>query len=307
MAMGDLTFVDKDGAFVYFFNKDLIADLVMENPYELVRNNKWTVDKAYEMAKSASIDLNSDGKINGEDRFGNFSEANVFYEAVLAADELFFKKDEKDLPYSDLLNERLLESIAKWGEFMIDRQTTMLSGDYLNAYPAIWDKQLEMLNNKQLLLVHTSISRASMLRSFDCNFGIIPMPKLNEYQENYANAVHPTCGTTLCIPISASDLERTGIIVEALTAKSYYTLKPAYYDITLKTKLSRDDESSEMLDIIFANRVYDLGRMYNWGDVSSVLIQLAHQKTLAYVSRIERKAAKIQTDMENTIALFENQ
>ena len=35
------------------------------------------------------------------------------------------------------------------------------------------------------------------------------------------------------------------------------TLTPAYYDITLKRKASRDDDSSDMLDLIFANRCLD--------------------------------------------------
>jgi hypothetical protein len=146
-----------------------------------------------------------------------------------------------------------------------------------------------------------------MMRAYDGNFGILPMPKLNEIQEDYANAVHPTCGTTLSIPVTALDLDRTGIILEALTAESHYTLQPAYYDVTLKTKLSRDNESSEMLDIIFATRIYDLGRVYNWGDVSSTISVLAERKTTDYISESEKKESKIQAAMESTIEFFVNQ
>ena len=51
----------------------------------------------------------------------------------------------------------------------------------------------------------------------------------------------------------------TGAILEALNCESANYVVPAYYDITLKTKTSRDEESAAMLDLIFENRVVDLG------------------------------------------------
>ena len=39
-------------------------------------------------------------------------------------------------------------------------------------------------------------------------------------------------------------------------------VKPAYYEITLMTRSIQDQESSEMLDIIFSNRVYDMAAYF---------------------------------------------
>jgi hypothetical protein len=309
MTTNDLTIVDKEGAFIILFDKDLIEDYGLDIPYELVKINRWTVDIFNEMAKTVVMDLNGDNVINEEDRFGVFSEANVLYEAVLSSDELVFKKDGSDIPYTDLQNPRLLSSIEKWTEIMIDTNTTMLSGDYGSKFPgqSIWDRHLSMIAAKMVLFSHTSLSRVTMMRSYDGNFGILPMPKLDESQVSYANAVHPTCGTTLSVPVTAQDLERTGIILEALTAESHYLLQPSYYEVALKTKLSRDNESSDMLDIIFETRIYDLGRVYNWGDVSSTISVLAEKKTNDYISQSEKKASKIQSAMETTIEFFVNQ
>jgi hypothetical protein len=49
------------------------------------------------------------------------------------------------------------------------------------------------------------------------------------------------------------------------------TVKPAYYDRTLKGKHARDDESQEMLDIIFSTRNYDVGWIYYIVDYSDKL------------------------------------
>jgi len=310
MMMGDLTVVDKDAVFIYLFNKDLIADLGLDNPYDLVRNNKWTVDKLHEMSKTATADLNGDGVIDSSDRFGNLTENNSFYESVLAAGEPFAKKDGSDIPYLNLDNQRLIQSVEKWITLHLDTASTMVANDYGHIYSgdAIWDKQLDMLNNKQALFLFTGMNRVTMLREMECNFGIIPMPKLDEIQLNFSNPIHTWCATTLSIPNTAEDnIERTGIITEALTAESYYTLKPAYYDVSLKTKLARDDESGEMMDIIFASRTYDLAKIYNWGSIYDAVKGLADSKRTDYISLVvERRRDNIQSALEKTIESFEN-
>ncbi|MGN1128954.1 MAG: hypothetical protein ACI4T6_08385, partial [Candidatus Flemingiibacterium sp.] len=48
---------------VVFFNKKLAEDYQIEDPYELVRSGKWTVDKLNECITGVSNDLNGDGKL----------------------------------------------------------------------------------------------------------------------------------------------------------------------------------------------------------------------------------------------------
>ena len=55
------------------------------------------------------------------------------------------------------------------------------------------------------------------------------------------------------------DKARTSAVLEALASSSATTVETAYYDIVLKKQAARDEDSSAMLDIIFANRVFDLG------------------------------------------------
>ena len=60
-------------------------------------------------------------------------------------------------------------------------------------------------------------------------------------------------------------------MLEYLAAKGQEIVRPAYYDITLNGKSVRDSESSAMLDIIFASRVYDIGAYYKIGGYNSDL------------------------------------
>ena len=47
-----------------------------------------------------------------------------------------------------------------------------------------------------------------------------------------------------------------------LGAKSLEYVRPAYYEKTLMGKVKRDDESEEMITILFANVLYDSGQCY---------------------------------------------
>ena len=72
--------------------------------------------------------------------------------------------------------------------------------------------------------------------------------------------------------------------------KNWKRVIPAYYDVQLKTKIARDDESSEMLDIIFAGRKYDLGSIYDWGGLTSKFSEAMQKKLPQYsfFPRIDR-------------------
>jgi hypothetical protein len=112
------------------------------------------------------------------------------------------------------------------------------------------------------------------MRNMDADFGILPYPKLNEEQDSYYHTVGSWHSVFMCVPLVQEDRERTGILLEALAAKSMYTLTPAYYDISLKGKYTRDNESTEMLDIILATRTYDLGWYYEIGGYNEQVMNM---------------------------------
>ena len=43
-----------------------------------------------------------------------------------------------------------------------------------------------------------------------------------------------------------------------MSSYSYKNTIPTYYEVYLKTRNSRDKESSEIMDLIFENRIFDL-------------------------------------------------
>jgi hypothetical protein len=116
--------------------------------------------------------------------------------------------------------------------------------------------------------------------------------------------VHHACA--LSIPVTTGDIDRTTIIMEALAAESKYTLQPAYYEISLKTKHSRDDESAEMLDLILGNRVIDIGDVYNFAEFGSQFYQLAAKNDRNLQSFYEKLEGKVNKEIDKLIDKFEN-
>ena len=76
-------------------------------------------------------------------------------------------------------------------------------------------------------------------------------------------------------------------------------MQPAYYETALKGKALRDIESEEMLDIIFANRVFDLGDIMNFGNFSIDFICISTgSKSQDITSFYEKYKPKIAADIE---------
>ena len=92
----------------------------------------------------------------------------------------------------------------------------------------------------------------------ETDFGIIPYPKYDDAQDRYYSRIE-AC-ELFCVPVTNKNHEFAGVVLEALAAESAKSVIPSYYDVALQGKVTRDEESSEMLDLIFNTRVFD------WGD-----------------------------------------
>ena len=93
-----------------------------------------------------------------------------------------------------------------------------------------------------------------------------------------------------------------------LGAESKNQLTPAYYDKTLRGKVSRDEESQASLDIVISTIKYDLGYLGGFG-ISSMLYSMADSYNTDLTSqyaRIQKATAKnVDRMMEKFEALDE--
>ena len=251
-----------DLTFCLLFNKEMMNDHQLTSPYELVEDGTWTFDKMAEYMTTALNDTNGDGVMNLDDTYGYTSAGKMTTPGFwIAGDVMSIGKDENDRPYVALGEEAFVNVFNKTFEVVWDTGASYLTDDG-NDVP---NDCRNLFKSGKSMFMDMSFFYIEQMRDSDTDFDIIPYPKYSEEQQDIR------CRVCYYMPYIVSgvcaDLEMTGTLLEAMHCYSYETVIPVYYDICLKAKNARDEESQRMLDLIFENRVIDIGDSTLCGDL----------------------------------------
>lgn len=300
-ATGDITVIDNDATWVLMFNKQMHADHGMDSIYDMVREDIWTYDKFQDMILEGSVDIDGNGKMEWKtDTFGMVTTGDSCQGLFYASGEKLVYKDNKGMPYLCESMERMSGVVEKAGKIMSDKMNVVTG-----ASGASTDELRHIFEEGRGLFYGEVMQCIIRMRESETEFGLIPWPKYDETQDRYYNFVHATAGKVVTVTASAQNQEMSGAIVEAMAAKSKYTLTPAYYDVALTYKYMRDTDSAEMLDIILESRRYDLGYVYNWGNMYSNIVSIISAGKDTFASTWEKGQAAFNTAMEKTLAKYE--
>lgn len=280
---------------VCFFNKTIADSSSLGNLYELVNSGAFTYDETYRMSAAVAKDLDGDGQMTKTDQFGIAAQTILGTYFFYASGELIIDKDENDVPFLKIGDERSTSVMNKLASILPDK-TCIFMGETS-------DMKAMFFEERSLFYIASLANAEQQLRTLDIDYGILPFPKYEEAQENYScylNAHNP-CGVS--IPITA-DVDRAAYILQALALYSTDTVIPVYYDICLSGKYLRDEESFAMLDIIFASWRGDLAAVYGWGDIQTSM-NAAITAGQSFTSQIESARSKIETSIAKTIETYE--
>lgn len=265
--------------FCLFFNKQYVGDYNFENIYTTVNEGRWTLDYMTAAARSVSSDLDGDGKFTVNDRYGiSFNNDNQTLNFMYGCNQLSVVINDEGYPEINVSNDKMLTIINKMYDLIYEDNTTWYTtyGTQAEAH--------NMFRAGNVFLLGNGVWGAKEMRDAEIDFGIIPYPKYDEAQEGYHAHVDAWNGM-LCVPITAGDTERTGIITEALAAYTYKIVTPVYYEVALTSKYLRDEESVAMLDYIFNGILYDFGYIFDsWKGTTWTLPNLMTQKKTDFAS-----------------------
>ena len=306
LLQGDMLIMDNDAMSAMIFNKKVLAENQLENPYEIVKKGEWTFDKLLEMGRGIAKDLNGDGKMYiKDDLFGYVLQGGVDASFIVSGGSKICDKDENDLPVITAGTERFYKITELLSEMLSDTQNSVNLHSYEGQFP-IYDEQVKMFSEDRILFTWIRMRIVERLRGMETDFGIIPCPKLDKAQEKYITYNEPNAGAGISIPRTAGNVERTGMILEDLSAESRYTLQPAYYEINLRGKYTRDDESREMIDIILSNTAHDIGYIYNFGNYAALTChRYGRDMKVEWVSKFDASKEKMQKDIDKLIESVE--
>ncbi|MBQ4291007.1 MAG: hypothetical protein II719_07400, partial [Clostridia bacterium] len=252
--------------YVVFFNKRILADYDLESPYELVYGNRWTLDNYISMIRQVSKDLNGDGIMDDKDLYGisifDPATINTFVQLVWGAGEKMTTLQEDGSRAISLNGERVQKIIDTAGEVLKDPSLALRNSLYKDES---WPNEEDSPYFEQGHALFEQISISFMERTgreMEDDYGVVPIPKYDADQENYYHRGWDLSGM-FAVPSCVADPEKVGAIFTYMTWLSNQMMLPAYYDINIQQKRTRDEDSFKMLDLIRNTVYFDFCEVYD--------------------------------------------
>ncbi len=297
----DINFLAHDVTFLTLFSKVMADKQGIDNLYELVDNHEWTFEKFSSYIKEVSSDLDGNGKYDEADAYGLIGTSTMGYNMFYASNLQFVGCDADGEPYLAMTDSDLLKA-SDLLEQLID---LLYTGH--NTYivdPGKESDAMNMFSNNQGLFYIECASYIVNLRNMSDDFGVLPLPKYNKAQEQYSTYVN-SVSSTMVVPQGQKNFEDMSRVIETMAILSGKLVKPTYYDLVLKRKTVRDEDSQGMLDIIFSNRTYDLANYYEKIGLMHVFQASVNEKNPSFSSKYSKAASRAERELRKIVSELE--
>lgn len=254
-------------SFATMFNKDLFNNVGIPYLYEKVRDKTWTLDYQNSIIETFYSDNGNGEQDKIGDIYGFVSNDNISADPYWSSCNLTILSRDESGSYTldDFDIQKLASVTEKVLELYYGHDKASYNFKY-RSYDAEQDDIRDMFANGYAAMATLRIMalESGSIQNMSQLYGVVPMPKYDEAQENYGTMVHDVF-TTLAIPATSTGtrFDNTGALLEALAYQGHVVVRPAYYEVALRTKLVTDPDSSEMLDILFESIRIDPGILYS--------------------------------------------
>jgi len=300
---GDYSIQDEFSLLILYYNKQLYEDNGFDNVYDTVESGKWTFDYFWKTVTAVSADLNGDGVMNENDRFGLLTEYSAFNYFYTGSGYMPIISDKGELKLN-IGNEKSFNIVEKMQVIGTEKNLNSLIADDGNLTGS-YETTRNMLKSRQGLYLSGTMSGLKYLRDSEEDFGVLPIPKYEESQDSYYNLVSWN-GRAAVMPITVEDPARTALILDAMGYYSMKTVNPVFFNIFLDEKVTRDEESKKMLDIIFDTKTYDIDWYANITGFAALLGNIAKSGQNNFASEYAKIETAVQTKLDDFIAGFAN-
>ncbi len=276
--MGDIGFGWRDATWVLCFNKRLYEQYDFDDIYTMVRDGEWTLEILEAQCRKITSDLNGDSIIDKDDQWGMLGSKTAGIGLVTSTGITSVRTGSDGSCELALESERNINALDRIRRFVTNNDL-MIRAEDLTGSTDIWTDIINIFREGRALYRISVMRDVVSLRDMNDDFGIIPLPKYDEEQESYYSTYQSWSATGYIVPKTIEDTRRTSAILEYMGSVSNDTLTNSYYNVTLQGKVVRDDDSSEMLDIIFNSMTSDIGLAYDIGGVRTMISTIINSET----------------------------
>ncbi|MDL2286988.1 ABC transporter substrate-binding protein [Eubacteriales bacterium OttesenSCG-928-G02] len=321
-AVGDIGIGNKNATTAIFFNKSLMEKMNLDNPYTLVKNKEWTLDKALELCKKSQFteDINNDGKIDYTDNFCWGGQNDNIYAWFYGTGNRVLSPDSNGYPTLTFYTERAAETIDKTLAIMNDDDIFVSGNDYFNVSSTPMTLIQDAFINGRAIFYTNTISNAMELSDMKDEFGILPVPLYDKDQDEYYSLINTWISGAYGIAknVSEEDAEFAAAVLDYL---GYYSWKglgtgylaTEYYEVVLKYQgLEGKEEALETLDMIFGARGCELGSILRIGNsggltANKILTNLITANGSGqFSSKYQEAESVLKADLDNALSFFKN-
>lgn len=285
---GDISSWFLRGTYVVYFNKKLAEDIQLspDDLFDLANEGNWTIDRYFDIVKDSWRDLNGNGEMDTDDYFGLAAQVNSYVTPfIYSFGEITVAKDNDDIPHLSMNIEKFSSMVEKVYTLIYESNGTLSSTDWSTHSDVFKAGRALFMNG---VLVHSM----GDLTEMEDDFGIIPYPKWDDAQQNYAT-MSDGSSPLAAIPKTIADPEYVGIITEALAAESWKQVTPAIYDVSLKVRNVRDPKSLTAIELAASTAVIDFGYVYgNYNSMGFVMSEMISKKKKDFASYYATNAEK---------------
>lgn len=236
------------------FNKDLMTDMQIELPYETIMNGDFTYDYFLSSIKDTATDLDGDGKMGANDRWGYANLTALTNYMVFGFQISLVERTEQGAYIPSLQSEKLVSAMQKIVSFTKENAHALHPNSINPDGVHIFARGESLYTTSG-----TSMLDLRSIEKFD--FGIAPYPKYDADQQTYACYLFVD---PFCVPLTVQDTEKVGAVTEALAIVSAEKMTPAFLDVYVENKFLRDPESVEVARLLMDNVCIDITRYYDF-------------------------------------------
>ena len=270
------------------FNKNMISDFGLEQPYDLIFSGGWTWDVFLSYITGTYADLDGNGKRDITDRYG-FSNGDMLSNYMVWGFDISIIDRAEDGRYvPDILNDKFVNASQTFIDFKKNNENV-----YIPSSGNVIVNDIHMFNMGNVMFSHTG-SSLNIRTVDDFDVGIAPLPKYDESQTKYCNYMYLN---QFGVPSTVLDPDIVGAVAEGLAVLSKAEMAPAYIDVYVQEKLLRDEESKRVALLLMEESVIDVTRYYDFADGSITPVYLLSNvkdsgSVVSSFTKVQDKAVK---------------
>ncbi|MBQ3065742.1 MAG: hypothetical protein IJC98_05860 [Clostridia bacterium] len=245
-------------SFGMFFNTRLLENygITSAQMYQTVHDGEWTIDKMISITKDVYEDLNLNNEQDEEDLYGFAYRISTDADAwLIGFDHKLTTRAEDGTLVFQFATEKVESALTKLREW----QET--NGVYICEDESTADF---FVNGHTVFAPLYFQSCFDTLKNMEDVYSVLPYPKWDAAQTDYY--INGGDGEMATLPhtLDEEGLEFVGDIFEVLSAETWKTVAPIYYDAALKGRYSKEPETAKMIDIIMKGRNFEF--TFQYGD-----------------------------------------